>query len=477
MFCGGETMSTGGVSVNDQLLFTTCEAACGPTNQAAFDDILQGFQDFLSLPRNRMLAAAMAKMGKGPQYISNLFRRFLIEGNNCPGNSYETDIRIKMNTVIATEDPARRHFLWHDLVREYSAQTAPLLSDFEDLTDEVRQKLLLAAQRLEILAEKFKFIENAVRSDSNPDSNFNFNLIIAIESQHIQSLNDLISKIIETTIQDNPNIMEHENDVKAALREFKRAWDQFSNPFNFIESLTLLYAMNPASVGITIGNLGKYPALLKPEDPLALRSLISDIVLAASESGTQDKPVEIVFSWDGRTNELVITFKDTWIDFGKSWGRLKESLDDYGAWKLVHSSLASKTLYIPVKLTGKNPSRTNSGGENGGSSTPPFGGGLNSSDIINGIAAASREEETSISHVPRKPRKPDEVTAFVDFSRNSKDNPSLTDPPCLYDAIVIGSPQPIQTPPATPIMPYLTTNAAQAFQQSTLLLSAALLTG
>ncbi len=260
MKSGGEILiNSGNFFIDEKFLVPTFEAVCGRKDPDAFEDTILDFLELLSLPRNKLIAAAMVQEGRGPQYLSELFRRFLIEGSNCPHDSYESTIRLKTNSVIGSQDFKRRIILWHELIREYEVQSMPLLQDFEELTKEKKEQILLTAQRLKILIEKFRLIEKTINAESNSVPNSNFALVMSVENQSIQDLSSLVDRIIEKTTKNNPNLLEEEDEINLALQEYKKAWDQFSNPFNFIESLVLLFAVNPAGLNLSIDEFDKYP--------------------------------------------------------------------------------------------------------------------------------------------------------------------------------------------------------------------------
>lgn len=473
MISGGETISAGGVAISDQYLVPTFFAACGPSNEHLLQDTIQSFRDFMSLPRNQLLAKALAATGNATTPISNLFRRFLVDGGNCPANSYETDIRITTNNILLTENVNERYDLWRSFVEEYERQTAPLLSEFEDLTDETKHSLLLAAQRLELLAEKFKLVQEYVRKIGDPNANLDTDMLISMEIQELEELSHLAGNIIEQIAIENVNIMEHEGQVKDAVRDFQRAWEQFQDPNDYIHSLGLLFSINPTNVNIAAGNLGILPERVKLEDPLGVRNVINEAVLAASALGSRNNPAKLVFEWerrDARTYVLNIKFRDIWIDDSRLWNRMKETIDLQDAWWIERDSITSHTVSVVVKVA---KSKSNSGNSGGQSSPVVSGTPAPANSHSSGMAAAPAMLESAISYLRRPAHTATTAEQPVELVYEPPEGQQEIKLPCLFDSIVIGSPQPFQTPPMPPISPY----APSASPPPPMIFSAVLLAG
>lgn len=470
MVGGGEIISAGGVAISDTYLIPTFEAACGPSNSHLLQDAIQGFREFMMLPRNLLFARGLAATGNLTP-LSNLFRRFLVDGGNCPANSYETDIRIMTNNILLTENVNKRYDLWRSFVDEYEMQVRPLLSEFDDLTDETKHSLLLAAQRLELIAEKFKLVQDYIGQIRDPNAGLDADALISMEIHELQELSHIAGKIIEQIAIENVNILEHEGQVKKALKDFQRAWEQFANPNDYIRSLELLLTVNPTNVNISIGNLGIVPEKLKVEDPLAVRNVINEAIRAASALGSRNNPARLVFEWEKHiadTYVLKIRFRDIWIDDSPLWDRMKKAVDLQGEWWIEHDSITSHTVSVLVKVA---KSESNSGNSGGESSPVTSGTSAPANSHSSGMAAAPALFQSAISYLRSSSHIATTAEEPVELTYEPPEGQQVIELPCLYDAIVIGSPQPFQTPPMPPISPYV----APAVTSPPMIFSAALL--
>jgi len=176
--------------------------------------------------------------------------------------------------------------------------------------------------------------------------------------------------------------------------------------------------------------------------------------VASAEFVKQNTPLQILFSWDNKSNELIVVFKDMWIDSVNQWNSLKKLLDAFGPWKLVHSSLTSMALHISVRLAQQNSKNNNNNSGNINSPPLPAGGEMKVGENLGRAAAGAFGYETSISFSQNGAATASTEEIPIKFSNEQKIENNSIRLPCLYDAIVIGSTNPIQTPHMPPFSPF-----------------------
>jgi len=387
MWCAGEVTGI----VNESVLRPTFMAVCG--GEVSDRQIQETNDRFLSDPHFQQLAQEVAVQGRPTGQLTEAYMQWLSVPGNCPTENFGNSIRETAMNVILAPRPEDRYAKWNLLFTQYTDLMSLLLSavsETEDYSPEFQSAILLAANRLEIIAAKIDIISGIFNGQS-----FDTDRIIAAQNAAIQDMRHAISEII--------NIMS--TDALAGFKLYKAIADVrkilddavtiFNDPFYYIYLLGEELVSRPANISFSLGVFDDIP-LLKPKDPGMVREVINSVLSVVSEYGTENDPVEIEFSWDQESQTLLININNALMVFYPPWEKLDEKIAALVPFRSYQqSSIFGHTIAIPVPLSEAAESST-SGGGSSGSSSPDAGGGF-----INGAAsgesmAASAEEITSL---------------------------------------------------------------------------------
>ncbi len=387
MLSGGHTSGSVGPLLTGEPFRATFTAVCGDFDNNTFQATQEGFGDFLSLPRNQSLLNDMA-FERTPAGLSDLYRRFLIDGGNCPSNSYSTRVTNDAMPLIVGSDIARRYDRWSDILRRITLSTSFVLSAVQAAPLRSNEATI-HARRLEILLDAAKRIGDAYderiaenRSPSLED------LIIFVQSSNVTEAKEDVKKIIGLLSSDETLTFEAEEKIALHALRISSAMEKANDPFRFAEEMIELAPfLKRTGVDLRVGDLRR-PPHIKPIKPDDLRDVISHSLIFAASYGSKKNPVRILLAWNDKTGEIVLNFKDLWITSENDWMKLMFDLEGLThGWKHKQTSITGHTVFIPVELLEK--PEFDSGPKGGsGSSAPPAAGGPPGGVMVEGLAAS-----------------------------------------------------------------------------------------
>jgi len=397
MWCAGEVTGI----VNESVLRPTFMAVCG--GEVSDRQIQEANDRFLSDPHYQQLAQEVAAQGRPTGQLTEAYRQWLSVPGNCPTENFGNSIRETAMNVIMAPRAEDRYATWNSLFTQYIDLMSLLLSavsETEEVSPEFQSAILLAANRLDIIATKIDIISGIFTGQS-----FDTDKIIAAQNAAIQDMRRAISQTIDIMSAGMLEGFELDSAIEDVRKILNDAWTIFNDPFYYVYLLGEQLAAKPANIRFTLGvfdlSLGVFDnvPILKPEDPGRLREIINGVLTALSQYGTKNDPVELEFSWDQKAGALLININSNnpLLIFDPPWDQLKEKLGQ-SSFSYQQTSMFGHTIAIPVPLS-EAPVSSTSGGGGSGSSSPVSGSGFENGGSSGEAMAASAEEITSIDDV------------------------------------------------------------------------------
>lgn len=370
MLCAGEIQTTTS-SIPETFYTNNYAAVCGgrSANPADLEGIRGEFEAILDLPHHAALRQELKSHGGPNGKITSLYRTFLLTGGHCPADSFEARTQTQVNSMVTALKPHMRYDVWSAYINKFTEILAPLALAADTVNPDVEQ-ILQSARQLEIMGERAEILGDILDKrlgrhglrlvKSTP---FNPDMIIALQHDQMKALRPLITELLAKAQEYDPDGWAVDGDLSTELGELQTASKEFNNPFVFLSTLQKFMEDNPTNVKIAIGNwnysfyranpkLGRAYPNLSPSNPVALRQVISDIILLVSRFGNINNPAELKFSWNEQTRSLAVTF-DFWISQASAWPELKDILNEVAApfqWKHRQTSFSEETIEFPVAL-------------------------------------------------------------------------------------------------------------------------------
>jgi len=307
-------------------------------------------------------------------FISYYFQDYLaVNGKNCSDKSFLAWANSwSQNIVAPATDGVSRFVAWRLIIDQATTELKELKSLLL-ATPPNDDFIVVRARRAAIILERMAFTLE-FWNFSSTYYGITGELLAAETKTMVNAFRSYVDQIIDNFPSHLLSIHNPRLNRENAVWFFLMKWEFFNDPLRWISDVYFRH-LNKRKIGVEV-IIGSQAPDVEPENPAAIRRLVSQIVEIAVRHGSPENPVVLRFDIDEEKGELVIESKDLSKIVGDPlWNGLFDTLVELKALSQMHfESVDGKALRVFIPFSFRrmsSPPYTPSGQTGGGPLASP----------------------------------------------------------------------------------------------------------